>query len=57
MKHLFKIGLASLILLVAAVGCAQYDTSGRLASRVWVSPGPSPTYEQPNYTLIPPDVR
>ncbi len=55
---LFKIGLASLILLVAAAGCAE-NSSGewRLASTHPVAPGPSRPYVAPNSPLTPPDVK
>ncbi len=54
MKQLFKIGLASLFLLVAVVGCASGEW--RLASTRPVAPGQTWKYVAPNYTLTPPDV-
>ncbi len=57
MKKVFTASLLAAVLATTAVGCAQYDTSARLASREWVTPGPAPTYEHPNFTLIPPGVR
>jgi hypothetical protein len=50
MKQRFAIGLASLVLLLVGVGCAQYDAPGTGSARpVWGA--------REEYTKIPPGVR